>query len=249
MNQNKFKIEYPSKEEIGGQVRSIVGAMPKVKRFIPFLRDMHEQLGWRYIFRDYVEIGFIALLFAAYLGLFFSYLHDAGRSMDNISHLYAYLFITSPLLFGSLTIISLVDKQSTFEVENACKYNVYQVMAYRMLAFSVVAIIANFAQMAVVSRLVPGVDFVMAVMISLSSLLIFALGFLYLTRASEGKRPYWAILAWVLLNVGMAFYNEAIYDLFLNKIPFLAYGIALALAVGIYVKEIRQLAIPMMKKN
>jgi|GEM_PF-1085185 len=241
MKREKFVIDYPEDADIKRNINNILdqSLQPK-KTFIGFLKEMHEQLGWRYIFRDYLELGIISLLFFLYLGIF---IFAISEQIDRpTTALYAYLFITSPLLYGSFMVISRLDKKETFETEMACKYNVYQVATYRMLVFGVVSILANTTQIIATSFVFNDFNTIVALMISLTSLFIFALGFLFLTRRSTSKiKQVFIITGWVAINLAVLFLNDAIYEHILTRIPFIVYPVVILICGLLYLKNVKQL--------
>lgn len=245
MTHDQLKIDYPNSADIKDQINTILDqSLPIKKSFFSFLKEMHHQLGWRYIFRDYLELGVISLLFLLYVGVFIATINSSpsdGLGRTYI-YIYAYLFITSPFLFGSFSIISLLDKRETFHIEMVCKYNVYQVASYRMLVFGFVSIIANIAQILVTSFFHQYFNPVLGMMVSLTSLLIFAIGFLYITRRGASKvKQTFVVTVWVLSNLGMIIWVEAFYKQVLIRIPFAVYAFVILVGLLLYFKNIKQL--------
>lgn len=245
MKREEFTIDYPTDSNIRIQINTILDqSLPTRKTFFGFLREMHSQLGWRYIFRNYLDLGIISALFLFYVGVFIFITdnHFFEPLPETHAGLYAYLFVTAPLLYGSFSVISILDKQKTFDVEMVCKYNVYQVAAYRMLVFGFVSIVANMIQILIVSSFLHHFNPVLGIMVSLTSLLIFAIAFLYITNRSVSKiRQALVITLWVLLNLCMTIWNRAIYEQILVRIPFAIYALVILMSGILYLKSTKQL--------
>ena len=225
-----MKIDYPSDQEIRTNINQILTKIPPKKTFAKFLADMHQQLGWHYIFRDYRELAILAILFVLYLVGF-----QQGVSYFPNHLLYSVLFMASPLLYGAISVFSLLDKQATHDIEMTCKYNVYQVSAYRMLIFSIVSILLNAFQIAAIAVALETFNPVPALMMSLSSLFVFAIGFLYVTKPSTPKwKRALAIGGWLFANIAVALG----YD-----IPMAVFAFVLVVSAVMYVREIRKMGI------
>lgn len=232
-------IDYPSEEEVEQQIQLIVNyALPHPKSFTRGLRDMHQQLGLAYIFRDYVDLALIGMLFIGYLISFNHFLHLHAERFG--TGIYIYLFITAPLLYGSISILSLMTKQATYEQEMVCKYNVYQVSAYRMLVFSFVSMVANSIQILITALAWQEFNPVKGIMISLTSLMLFALGFLYFTiKRQSYLNQRFLIVAWIIFNIGMALIGGIFYETLLLNVPYVVYGGVLLVTGWLYLKNLK----------
>ncbi len=248
---DKFFIDFPSDEEVQRQIHTIVDkGLPRKKTFYRTLKEMHQQLGWNYIFRDYRELLLIGALFILYMAAFIFNLYqmqDISMYPDMdfyVNRLYAYLFVSAPLLYGTISVFSFMEKRETFETEMTCKYTVYQVSAYRMLVFSFTSILLNVIQIAFVSVLIQEFNPVMAMMISFTSLLIFSLGFLYVTTRHRSKMMQSLIIVgWILLNIGVSAISTTIYHQLLMNIPYVVYSAVIIVTGYLYFKNMKNLVV------
>ena len=143
MNKERFNVPDLDDQTVRIQIDKIVSVGVKPKQSFPsYLKSMMQQVGLRHIFSDRLEITFITLLVTMMIGLmvflpYYSEIHD----------MYGYIFLLSPILFLVLSIFTYVRKTQnhTYDVEMACKYNVYQIIAFRMLVFSVFSIVPGHA--------------------------------------------------------------------------------------------------------
>lgn len=253
MTDKKFLIDFPDEEEIEKQVGIIVNRRTfKKKSFLSFLAEMHQQLGLKNIFHDYLQLLAIGALYVVYLGFFIirinlfsrGYLLQPEVYQVYVYQLYTYLFITSPLLYGLFLVSSLLLKQTTYEVEMVCKYTVYQVAAYRVLVLGMISIGLNIIQIIVTSLVLGMFDPIRAIMISLSSLLIFSVAFLYATRNSRSKLKQSIIaLTWGVINIGIYLLDSDIYQKFLLEIPYGVYAGVIVTATILYIVNVRHFAL------
>ena len=241
MEEKKFVIDYPTEFEINQEITKVLDqGLPKERTFYSFLKELHQQLGWKYIFHDYQRLLMIAVLFIFYQIGFSMYLYETNMEIER---LYVYLFISSPLLYGSISLLSTIGKES-FEIEQVCKYTTAQISAYRMLVFSVLSIITNSIQILGISTFLQEFNPITGIMISLTSLFIFSLSFLALTKFQVTKvKQLGIIIGWVMINLVVAVLSLTTYFQMLIRLPYGIYGLII-LAMGImYFKKIKNLGI------
>ena len=242
MRNKDFEIDYPDITEINTSINHILdNSFPSKRKFLNFLIEMHQQLGWRYIFRDYLELGLITIVFLLATSLYMVWVIQ-GYAFTTPSSLYGSLFIGSPLLFMSVSIFSLLDKKETFEIEMACKYNVYQVMAYRMLIFGILSILINIIQIGILSTTVQELNFAMGIMLSLTALFLFATVFLYVTKTSTSRiKQIVTTVSWVMINVGLMAFNNVIYTEILMRVPVVVYILIISVSVYLALNNMKKL--------
>src|SRR5699024_12450730 len=87
-------------------------------------------------------------------------------------------------------------------LEMTCKYNVYQVIAFRMLVFSIISIVFNTFTIAWMSLIYADMQFIRALMISITALFIFSVLFLYvLMKKRSTVIVIMTICGWTLGNL------------------------------------------------
>ena len=224
MHKEKFEIPMPDGETIQKQVKLIVsqGVQPKVS-FYSFLREMMSQVGWRHLFSDRLELGLIFIIALSINSLLF--LLPANVDVQAI---YGAIFLISPLVFLSLSIYAFVNKteNATYEVEMACKYNVYQIVAFRMLVFSIISIVTNTIAVSLVAMHFPNVEFLRAYMISTTSLFLFSVLFLYALMGRHSRKYVIGIVSlWLIANLSVQVVDASFYSAFLTKTPLVVYAL------------------------
>ncbi|QTD41264.1 hypothetical protein [Sporosarcina sp. Te-1] len=224
MHKEKFEIPMPDDETIQKQVKLIVsqGVQPKVS-FYSFLREMMSQVGWRHLFSDRLELGLIFFLALSINSLLFLLPADL-----DVQAIYGAVFLISPLVFLSLSIYAFVNKteNATYEVEMACKYNVYQIVAFRMLVFSIIAIVTNTIVVSLVVMHFPTVEFLRAYMISTTSLFLFSVLFLYALMGRHSRKYVIGMVSlWLAANLSVQIVDANFYSAFLIKTPLVVYAI------------------------
>lgn len=242
MLDNKEKLQIPSLEDrvIQLQIDKIVsaGVTPK-ETFLSYLKSMNQQVGLRHIFSDRLEIGFIITIVAALLGLFI-----ITPFLGPIQNIYSYIFLLSPILFLVLSISTYarITQNNTYEVEMACKYNVYQIIAFRMLMFSVFSILLNTIAIAAVAIEYAEIDFLRAFLLSLTSLFLFSILLLFaLMRRRTSIIVVITVVGWTLGNLFLQSANVQLYNDVLLKLPTVVNAIVLLGILFTYIRCLKKL--------
>ena len=240
MDKKKFTIPLPDEDVIQNQIEQIVISGAKQKQtFLAYLNSMVKQVGIRHLFSDRLELGFI--LFSA-LALLSSFLVVQGPVQTE--HLYAYIFLASPILFLAFAIHTYINKtqNGTYEVEMACKYNVYQVIAFRMLAFSIVSIVVNTIAIAFIAMIYDDIQFIRTLMISITALFIFSILFLYaLMKRHSAIIVATTIAGWILGNLLLRMTDNKLYGDLLLQLPIPVYAFVLISCLYVYMKYVNKL--------
>lgn len=234
-------VDYPEEQEIRRQIAFIVDeALPVRQSFPVYVAAMYRQLGFRNLFRDMTEIAFVLLLGLGIL-VFMALFAMANTNTDGI---YAFIFIVSPLLYLAVSIIFFADlrRRDTYQVEMACRYNVYQLASLRMLVFAAVSLVLNVGFVCWIALASGEVDLLRGLLLSASSLFIFAAVFLYgLLRGRTATGRYGLIGLWPLLNIGLWMAEPHGYLTLLSGVPIYAYVGLIVLGGVIYVGQVRHL--------
>ncbi|MDM5314796.1 hypothetical protein QUF49_02255 [Fictibacillus sp. b24] len=241
MDKHKFYVDYPEEREIKNHVQFIVSAgLTKPKSFLQSLSEMYQQLGFRYLFRDATEILFTVSLALCVL-IYGIFSLDSSIQTDDI---YSFIFTLSPVLYfivASLFLVNALTK-NTFAVEMTCKYHVFQLAAFRMLIFSVIALILNSLLIVVVSLLFQSINVLEALLLSSSSLSVFSVLYLYVLQRVKGRYSTYAMMAgWLLVNLLPAFFSQDVYSVFLSHVPVYVYAVVCAASLVLYVNSLKKL--------
>lgn len=234
-------IDYPDEREIRLHIASIVDeALPVRPSFSNQVGTMYRQLGFRHLFRDLTEIVFVLALglgVLVFMALFV-------LSNANTEGIYAFIFIVSPLLYLVVSVIFFADlrRRDTYQVEMSCRYNVYQLASLRMLTFAAVSLVLNIGFVCWIAVASQQVDILRGVLLSVSSLFLFAAVFLYgQLRGRTAVSRYGLVGLWPLLNVGLWIAQPHGYLGLLSSIPVYAYAALILLGAAVYVGQARGL--------
>lgn len=239
---NKFQVPFPDDETIKREIQQIVkkGIKPKPS-FMIYIKQMHKQIGLRYLFVNQWEGGFVTLSVFIVLMLFFN---EMVQSIRMESQIYPIIFLISPLLYTVLSIYDFSHKRhhETYEVEMVAKYNVFQLTAYKMIVFSVLTILINSICIGLLAFRMEEIHFIQGILISTTSLFLFSILFL----ACLMKRPT-AITAgivnssWVIGHLILIWTFKDGYRMFLQKLPPIVYLIVITLSIVIYICYLQKL--------
>lgn len=232
----------PDDSAIDRQISQIVSqGLVKKESFTSYLRSMVQQVGWRHLFSDRLELGFIALIaIGLYSLLLIMPIHG------DLQNLYAYIFLLSPILFLAFSIYTYMNKtqNDTYDVEMVCKYNVYQVVAFRMLVFSVSTMVLNTIAIAFLAIQYEEIHFIRAFMISGTSLFLFStiLSLALMNRRTKGI-VIMTITVWLLGNNILRSVDNEFYNGILIHMPVFIYAIVLLGCLLMYMNYLKKLII------
>ncbi|WP_313892408.1 hypothetical protein [Psychrobacillus sp.] len=250
MSKEKFYVPLPGQVTMQKQIQAIVQEGVKQKEsFFPFIKSMYKQLGFRHLFSNYAWLVFA--LFTVIISLispFFMY----GLTKYKMEELYALIFLFSPILyliFSMYTYMSKVRK-TTFEVEMTCKYNVYQIIAFRMFTFSIFSMFTNTFALVVLNIFYEPIDFFRAFMISTTGLFLFSIFFLYaLMRNHSFPTIISTVFIWFAGNIVLSSTNNELYLEILMQLPLFIYGLVFVCTALVYVKLLNRLIYFYQKKG
>ena len=240
MNKERFTVPDLDDQTIRIQIDKIVSTGVKQKQnFLSYLKSMMQQVGLRHIFSDRLEITFITLLVTIMIGLiaFLPYhieIHDV----------YGYIFLLSPILFLVLSILTYVRKTQnhTYDVEMACKYNVYQIIAFRMLTFSVFSIVLNTVAVAIIAIRYEEIQFMRAFLLSTSALFLFSILLLFALMKRRTTVIFVGIvIGWTIGNLVLQSANVQIYSELIMKTPIVVNAVVVLVIVFMYVQYLKKL--------
>ncbi|MFS0688965.1 hypothetical protein AB1K89_06965 [Sporosarcina sp. 179-K 8C2 HS] len=240
MKKGQMKIPMPDDSAIEREISHIVTkGLVKRESFSSYLRSMVQQVGLRHLFSDRLELIFILSIAVGIYSLFLIIpihieMHD----------LYAFIFLFSPLLFLAFSIYTYMNKtqNATYDVEMVCKYNVYQVIAFRMLMFSVSTMILNTVTIAFLVMKYEEIEFIRAFIISGTSLFLFSiiLSIALMNRRTKGIVIV-TITVWLLGNTIVRSVNNEFYNGMLLQMPVFIYAIVLLGCLVIYMNYLKKL--------
>lgn len=237
-----MKIDYPSQIEIDRAVSDICGAaLPERESLFTFIRNMTTQLGIRYIFSGIYDV--LALSAALFSGVIIFLAVAIPHAKQVTPALSSALFIFGPFFYMAAFILCLLKENTTpgLDIKMTCKYTLYHLLAYRMLAFSLLSGVVNTVYILILCarlQLSP----LYFVCLSLSSLFIFSA---LLMTAIFYVRSKWAMgmisAGWMALNLGIGSAFPIQYGEFLLRIPLFVWIPAGAACVAIYLYKIKNL--------
>lgn len=242
MNKEKFHIPIPDEHTIQTQIQQIVDAALKRKvSLLSYLNLMYQQIGIKHLFSDRSEYVFALITTVTFLGIF---LFRPEPAQAQVYDLYGFIFLISPVLFIVLSIYTYSNKimSGTFEVEMTCKYNVFQIIAFRMLVFSVLAILFNSLTIFFMSLIYEEVEFIRAFMISNTGLFTFSILFLFaMMKKRSSVVASTTIIGWTLGNLLLIYMNNQLYRDVLVNMPLFIYALVLTGTCYLYLKFLNHL--------
>lgn len=240
MTTDPWKIPYPSDHEIERQAGLIVKAAFQEKpSFFEQVQDVKNRMGWLYLMPNRSETIVASLIL--FILLFFVTIVFGTESRDS-GFLYSITFFISPLPLGALILYSLYEKQNkkVFDLEMTTKITIYQVIAFRILSFSAIALLTSMTT-SLLLALYFEMPFVRIFMISLTGLFIFTAILLSVFAKYHIWYGTWGVIgAWGLLNVMWLLLKPEDYFKFLESLPLLLYSAILMILIGLYVYTFRK---------
>lgn len=232
----------PDELTIQNQINKIVATVVKPREsFLTYLKSMYQQIGIKYLFSDRSELVFILFIAINLLSILLIRSESAFGQVDN---LYAFIFLISPVLFIALSVYTYSNKiiNATYDVEMTCKYNVYQIIAFRMLAFSVLATLVNSLTIFFIVMAYDDVQFFRAFMISITGLFIFSIIFLYtLMKKRSTVAVAVTIIGWTVGNLLLKFTDNKLYNDILVNLPLFVFVIILIGSISFYIHLLKRL--------
>ncbi|WP_055669509.1 hypothetical protein [Desnuesiella massiliensis] len=243
MDREKFHVDIPDEITVKKEIDIIVekGMKPK-ESFCTYIKNMYKLIGVKYLFHDAIEIIFVILLFAFILSTLV--INKELWSYQPKGSIYAFIVIVSPLLYLAISLLSFINtkQKGTYEIEMTCKYNLYQLAAFRMLVFSVLCILFNVALVGFISLMYAEISFLRALMISITSLFLFSTTFLYITLIMKSKiTKFFVIGGWILINLFLCLSNIKSYINVLNTIPIYVYLVVTLLCIYGHIKRLKNI--------
>lgn len=230
----KFEPKLPTDAEMERQIALIVKkGLPRRQSMCELLGEIWREFPKRQLLFDRGELLFTSLLLAVIVGQLYFAIETANLLHDSWI---AMLFLISPFLFLALTGFSTIRKQleGTLELEMTVKYTVYQILAIRMLFYSIVASIVHVVCILIASHFL-SIDILKVVSVALTGLFLFAAGMLYMLR---GRRPLRTVaiycLGWFSGNLLLFSQAKAVYMPVLMQLPNAFYVLLTCGAISLY---------------
>ncbi|GAF18038.1 hypothetical protein JCM19046_2582 [Bacillus sp. JCM 19046] len=236
-------IPYPENEQKKGEINRIVSqGLIKNTSFLTAIKEMYRHLGFKYLLTSWMESAILLLTFA--FTVFLTILLSGFDRSETEQAFYAYVFLLSPIFFLSISMFHYAIRKSneTYEVEMVCKYNVYQLIGYRMFFFSAVAIVLNTCFIGVVLTQTSHISFSRAVILSITSLFLFSALFLF---ALFKRRTLTYVLVvvgvWVIGNVSFGLFFQDVYLYVLTQLPLVVHMTVFLVMFVIYCYYVKRL--------
>lgn len=241
MSKQKFQVPLPDEQTMQSQIRQIVEMSMEGKvSFLPFLKFMYQQIGMKHLFRDHSVHIFSLFTVGTIASAFFL---KPASSQVQLLDLYGYIFLISPILFFTLSFYTYANKKVnyTFEVEMVCKYNVYQVIVFRMLLFSVMAILFNTLMITSMSLIYEEIHFFRAFMISNTGLFTFSVLFLFAMLKNRSTVVAMTIMiGWIFGHLFFISMENQLYRDVLVTLPLFVYAFVLSGAFYGYLRVLHR---------
>lgn len=241
MDKEKMHIPMPDNKTIEREVEQIVAhGVERKPTFFSFMKAMVQQVGIQNIFSS-ATIIHLCIMVATTLSVVIVIQRD--QMIVDADDIYAYIFFVSPIVFivFSLYMYFTKIKSDTYEVEMACKYNVYQMIGFKMFVFSVLTILMNTGMIIVLVMLYENIEFMRAFLISTTGLFIFSLLFLYVLKKRRSAITTGLFMSsWFIGNLFIRAMNKTFYDALLMSMPLVVYFIVLTGCFAIYLYNLKQ---------
>ncbi len=229
-----MNISKPTERERDIAIDNILSAgLSKPDGIWHFCSKMYRSLGLKFIFFDISQ----AIIMAVAVTVAFILMYPLSSQQN----MYSLLYVISPLFFISIVCFTefIERNDRIYELKMTCKYTVQQIIVFRVLCYSLISILLCIF----ISGGIPVTyNFLRAVSITLSALMICALFTIYVMRRLKGRWVYlispvvWAVIVFLPVLI----FGEK-WELFLSQIPI---GIAAAVAIigfYLYLREIKKL--------
>jgi hypothetical protein len=243
MNKEKFKVDFPSDEDIARQISFIVKeGLPKKEPFFKQVYTMYRQLGFRFLFPNFTELTFISILIAIFL--FTTGLQARDYFEAESGSVYTFIFVTSPLVYLVICSFSWYHMwdNRTYELEMTCKYDLFQLTAVRMLAFSIFCFAVNTVFIIAMVNSYHHISFVKAFLISTTGLFLFSTLTLLVLMNNQSKIIKISLLVgWIAVNLFAFIWSKNFYMLVLNKISVSMYAVVTTSLVILYINHLQKM--------
>ncbi|WP_240378180.1 hypothetical protein [Bacillus piscicola] len=244
MSRKKPHIPFPNEKVMEREIEAIISrGLDPTPSFGRYLLTMYRQIGFRYIFRDATEIAFT--LFLSIIILTFLSISVGNYAAFEQGNLYTWIFGWSPALYMIMAYFFFMNKKQSpiYEVEMTCKYNMYQLAAFRMLFFGLVAMLMNGFMIFLIASEYQ-LNFYFAFILSTTSLFLFATLFLYAQLKMKSLISKLAVIAgWGLINMFLSYFSSEVYQTILQQIPFYVYGVISICGFILYYKHLKKLTV------
>lgn len=235
-----MKVDMPNEREIKAEIDSIIAkGLENRESFHSLLTNMYRQIGIRNLFHDKLEIIFITLLMSSVL-----LWTIVNGNMKNVEEIYAYLFTISPLLYLTMSIFNFINSKqnNTYEIEMTCKYNIYQISAFRMLVFSIICILFNSLFVYITVYIYEEISYLKAFIISIASLFLFSTVFLLaMTNIRNMFTKYFVFLGWIVFNFALVIFKVNFYIKLIDSISIYTWFAVTIISIVIYMRNLKKL--------
>lgn len=223
MEKKKFEIPNLSKKQVDQQITMIIQkGLPKRSSLRASLVQIVQNFPKRQFLYEPAE-----WLFTCVLIVFMSYIvHSTIQNPTFMAtDFYSFIFALSPFVFIGLIGFSYMSKKinGTFEIEMTMKYTVYQMLAIRMLLYSVIASIVNISVIVITSKYLQ-FEIFQAIAIALTGLFIYSAIFLLLVKGQLAAFKAITFSAlWLFGNIVLSNDETITYIKVLIQLPILVY--------------------------
>ncbi|NGP46411.1 hypothetical protein G4V62_16185 [Bacillaceae bacterium SIJ1] len=240
MTKEKLRIPIPDEQTMRTEIEHIISkGMTPQPSFLSQMWTMYHQVGFRYLFLGRLTSVFLLLIGLCLTGSFLVQAMTVRGETD----IYAFIFLLSPFVFIVLSLYNYTQLivNETYELEMTCKYNVFQMIAFRMFSFSILAILFNIVMLFVLMTLTD-IQFFRAFMLSMTSLFLFSVLFLYaLTKRHALVATIIVTGGWFVGHLFLKAWVSPLYVSVLLALPLYVYALVLCGAIGCFVLYLNRL--------
>lgn len=240
MNKNNY-IDYPSDKEIENEINLIITkGLPNKVSFLEKMYEIYRNIGIKNLFNDRVEI-LLVLVIMIITGSYYLTQPLVNRFPN---YLYSIVFIVSPIFYMVICTLSFGKNQQakTIDIIMSCKYTIYHLSAFKMLIVSIVSVVLNSLIILLASLAYSEISFLNLFLLSVSSLFLFALGFLFiLIHTNRIISCYIFSGSWLLINILASSRYHQVYSKILSIIPILLHLLIIALLLIGFIRNLKKL--------
>lgn len=207
----------------------------KPKSLWQYLEELYRALGFRYLFVNTVQPVLISVALMTGFILLYPWPTEQYKN--------ALLFATAPLFFIFAVVLTETVERSSplYDLKMTCKYTIQQITAFRVFVFFLLGMVfctllSLFAGISEVA------DFFRAFSLSLCALFFCSLLSIFFLRRFPWR---WIHLLpgmlWLVLGFSPLWLLQERWELFLSQVPVALTTTFAAIALGLYIKELKML--------
>ena len=224
-----------SKSDKDREIQNILSkGLVKPKSLPRYLTDLYKALGFRYIF---FNMSYFLIPFMLLLGFVVQYFLSPKQ------YVYTALFAMASIFFPGIVLFAeMVEKMSgLYELKMTCKYSIQQIVAFRMLCFSMIGLIFCVSASFYLVRFLEEINLIVAFSIPLCALFLCAF---FTTCVLRQFRCKWGtliiMLIWIVGCLFLSRFHGERLELFFSKLPVAVTLIITLTSFLLFLREIKK---------